>query len=515
MATDRRKFTCLFAVDRCPQNQLGLYFSKPLLFKGWGRFDAGASPITFFVFLSMDRFAPSSEASAASSRQPSGQKNDLGRRTMRTLSNRWAVLFLFGAIALIVARAPGLLVHPRIWAEEGIYLTFALHHSAFQTLVHLHPDSGYYLLAANAPALLSAFVSKTFGLEYAPFVTTYSSLCLQILPLAILIFGKSHLFRNRAAIAAGCLLILLAPTTSGELWLNTINSMSWFGLAALVVLFEDTTAWSRRKTIAMRALFVIFGFCGPYAVIMFPLFVFSWFVYKEREKLMQAGILAAFTVVQFGIFLLVRQSGGATSRLGSLTLDSAIVNVFYFHIAGALGGERGAIAIFKKLGLIDALQKSIAVPRDGPVVLAACLCALLTGLIFWALWDKRLRSQSTLLIGMFLFFAAFTAGASAYGVPLNRYAFFPGLSFLLVFLDAGLNHKYLAARIICSLMLVCAVWSGIRQYRDFWTAYAAGAPEWADEVQKWKMNNRYQLRVWPPFFPPVVAWDERGHTNDK
>ena len=425
------------------------------------------------------------------------------------------LLLLLGVIILIILKAPWLLTHPRVWAEEGIYLTFALHHSAWQTLLHLHPDSGYYLLTANLPAIGSAFVAKKIGLEYVPFVTEYFSLCLQILPFGILIFGKSHLFRNRAMIAAGCLIILLAPTTSGELWFNTINSMSWIGLAALIVLFEDTSGWSKRRKNFFRSLLALFGFCGPYAAIMFPLFAFSYFVYRERERVVQTAILAGCSLLQFGIFVLVRHSGGAASRLETLTLDSAIVNVFYFHVAGALGGERGAIAIFQKLGLADALQKSIAVPRGGPVVLAAYFSGLVTALVLYGLWDRKLRSQSALLIGTFLFFATFIASAAAFGVPLNRYAFFPGLAFLLVVLNAAWNHRYLAARALCSVLLLCALWSGIRDYRRFWITYGAGAPVWSDEVQKWRLDNRYQLRVWPSFFPPVVAWDSKAQSKGK
>jgi hypothetical protein len=436
------------------------------------------------------------------------------RHLRRAVANYYPnLILLLGVIILIILRAPWLLIHPRVWAEEGIYLTYALHHSALQTLLHLHPDSGYYLLSANLSALWSALVAKKIGLEYAPLVTEYFSLCLQILPFGILIFGKSHLFRNRAVIAAGCLIILLAPTTSGELWLNTINSMSWIGLAVLIILFEDTTGWSQRRRNVFRLLLVLFGFCGPYAAIMFPLFAFSYFVYRERERVVQTAILAGCSLLQFGIFVSVRHAGGAASRLGTLTLDSAVVNVFYFHVAGAIGGERGAIAIFQHLGLADALQKSIAVPRGGPVVLAAYFCGLVAALILYGLWSRKLRSQSALLIGTFLFFAAFTASAAAFGVPLNRYAFFPGLAFLLVVLDGAWNHRYLAARALCSILLVCALWSGIRDYRGFWISYGTGAPVWSDEVQKWRLDNRYELRVWPSFFPRVVAWESRAHSK--
>jgi hypothetical protein len=191
------------------------------------------------------------------------------------------------------------------------------------------------------------------------------------------------------------------------------------------------------------------------------------------------------------------------------------VNIFYFHVVGAFGGERGAIAVFQHLGLVDALQKSIAVPRAGPVVLAAYFSGMVTAMVLYGLWDRKFRSQSTLLIGMFVFFAAFTASAAAFGIPLHRYAFFPGLSFLLIFLNAAWNHRYIAARGLCWVMIVWALWSGTRDSRDFWIFYGAGAPRWSDEAQKWRLDNRYQLQVWPSFFPRVIAWDSKAHSNGK
>ena len=424
-------------------------------------------------------------------------------------------MLLLGTIALILVRAPSLLLHPRIWAEEGVYLTFALNHSFLQTIFHLHPASGYYVFSADLSAALSALVVKTAGLEYAPFVSTYFSLCLQIVPFAILIFGKSHLFRTRAMIAAGCLIILFAPTTSGEIWLNAINSISWTGLIAFIVLFEDTTNWSRKKRAAFRLLLILCGISGPYAAVTFPLFAFSYFVYREKERLVQALLLFSCTLLQLGIFEIVRLGGGAASRLQSFSLDSALVNILYFHVARALAGESGATVVLSHLGMADSIQKSIATPRGGPVILAGYFSALVILLILSCLWDKKLRSQKTLLIGTFLLFSAFTASAAAFGVPSNRYAFLPGLSLLLLLACNACENRHKVVRVICGVLLIYALGTGARDYKQFWRMYGAGCPAWPDEVQKWRADHSYTLRVWPAFFPPLVRWDPNPHSKSR
>jgi hypothetical protein len=124
--------------------------------------------------------------------------------------------------------------------------------------------------------------------------------------------------------------------------------------------------------------------------------------------------------------------------------------------------------------------------------------------VLLSLWDKRLLSQNTLLIGTFLLFTVVTAIASARGIPHNRYAFLPGLCFLLLVWWNAREHRYNVVRIVCWAMLVVALWSGARDYQRFWLSYRAVCPAWRDEVRKWRVDHTYQPRVWPPIFPSIV-----------
>lgn len=443
--------------------------------------------------------------------QSNGHSTVHFKQTFHKVYPKLGLLLL--VLFLIALRAPFLLTQPRVWAEEGVYLNFALHHSVLQTLLHLHLDSGYYVFSADFPAVVEAWVSKKFGLEFAPFVTTYFSLCLQVLPLALLIYGRSRLFRDWQDKFAGCLLILLAPTTSGEIWLNTINSISWAGLTALVILFEDTSGNPGRSRSWLRVVLLFCGISGPYAAITFPLFFFAYWVYREREKLSQAFTLLGCYLLQLSVFIHVRHAGGAASRLSSFSIDSAIVNIFYFHVTNAIGGERGANAIFDHFGLTDSLQKSIAVPRGGPVLLGASFCALVLLLVLIYLWDKRLQSPKTLLIGTFLLFTSVTAFASARGIPHNRYAFLPGLSFLLLVWCNARENRYNLVRAICYVMLACALWSGARDYQKFWLEYRSFCSPWAEEVRRWRIDHTYQLHVWPEGFRAFVEWNPTARST--
>jgi len=51
---------------------------------------------------------------------------------------RFRIVLILGGILLIIAREPALLLHPRLWAEEGsIFYQFALHHSIFEIFTNM------------------------------------------------------------------------------------------------------------------------------------------------------------------------------------------------------------------------------------------------------------------------------------------------------------------------------------------------------------------------------------------
>jgi hypothetical protein len=66
----------------------------------------------------------------------------------------------------------------------------------------------------------------------------------------------------------------------------------WTGLAAFIILFEDMSGWSNRHKWLFRWLVLFCGLSGPYAAVLAPIFALSYFVYREPERLVRAGILA-------------------------------------------------------------------------------------------------------------------------------------------------------------------------------------------------------------------------------
>lgn len=174
-------------------------------------------------------------------------------------------------IVLIAVRSPGLLIHPRIWAEEVQYLNYTLTHGIVDGLLYSKPSIGYYLLTANIPAVIGCIHIQSVWSEYAPVVTTYFSYGVQLIPFLILLYEKSHFFRTRLLVIAACLLMLFAPTASGEVWLNTLHTKTWTGLAAFILLFADMSNWSKKRAWFYRIVTLFLGASGPYAAILCPI----------------------------------------------------------------------------------------------------------------------------------------------------------------------------------------------------------------------------------------------------
>jgi hypothetical protein len=249
------------------------------------------------------------------------QKSLAGIRRLRVfVAIHYRPIVLSFVLVLIVLKGPMLLVHTRLWAEESFYLTYALKHNVLNGLLWSRESIGYYMLTANAPAVIAALVGKKISLEYAPLVTTYFSLAIQVMPFAILVYGKSHLFRNRFLMTMGCVLMLVPATNFGEIWFNTINAKNWTGLAAFIILFEDMSDWSKRKTWFFRWVVLFCGLSGPYAAVLAPIFALSYFVYRERERLIQAGILAACCLIDLALLIFEVHARGRSTQNRSIYL---------------------------------------------------------------------------------------------------------------------------------------------------------------------------------------------------
>ena len=307
------------------------------------------------------------------------------------------VLLFAGVLLLMWVRAPSWILHPHFWAEEGTtWFQYASTHSLVQDLFYIYPQSGYFNLVANLGGVLSSSTARFLNLEYAPLSTVLAAFLIQALAIAIILFGKSRLFNSTPRAVTGCLIVLFASTSVSEVWLNSINSMSYLGLIALLLLFENISEWPTWLKWTVRVILVLCGLSAVYSIVLLPLFLFSFFRYKERERKVQCFILAGCLLIQISCVIFSKFAGGGLPARGTdVAADMSAINVFSWEIPlPALGGT-GLPLLLGTLHLTSAwlTAGSFPHPSDPSIQMAGLLSFVLIAGILWLLighrWDEN------------------------------------------------------------------------------------------------------------------------------
>ena len=331
---------------------------------------------------------------------------------------------------------------------------------------------------------------------------------MQLLCFVLILWGRSRLTDAWWKRILACCIVLFSPVAVGEIWLNTINSMTYLGLIAFLLLFQDPDGWSARKRWTVRGVLVVCGLTGVYSAVLFPLFLMAFVLYRTREQLYQAGVLGLCFAVQVGSMLMVHTSKGLEqSRFSQVTLDSALVNVFYDHVAIPCLGTRGAQLLFHWFGMDGALAAASAVPRGPGLVLAGWFSFLVLVLVF-ALVCRPPTRVKVLLLFCFVLYSVLTSVASLNSLPYSRYAYLPGTIMLLLVLVAIATAPARWIRIACAAVLAISLWYGIVVFRQdpTLTSDGWGAPSWSHEVAAWRRNPDHLLRVWPSWWAATIRY---------
>lgn len=403
------------------------------------------------------------------------------------------ILFLV-FIALTVFRAPNLLVAPRFWAEEGVVCyRFAYSHGFIEMLGFLNPRCGYMSFTSNFAAAVAAHITQP---EYAPFVTTYISFIAQSIPFLIILFGKSRVYKGIGKKIFACLIILFAPSTTGEVWLNSINLMIYFGLITVLILLENLEDVSRMRRWAYRLLLAIGGMSGPYTLIMQPIFMFQAFIERKKERYIQLAIVTSTLIIQgsmtfYTFFFTEAFNLKRGTNLGLHTIG----DVSLHHIGVPFLGPELADKLSASLGSI------------GPYIFLILFLAALPMILFWRTKDGfNVRDSRVILMLALLILAIVVPLTSLNGDAGDRYGVLSGWVILLIILDSIhlRQDPYIVVPDLVScaltLILLTSLTIGLFNYRNSKCFdYDGRYPNnWKAGVEKWRQDPSYKIQICPP-----------------
>lgn len=205
---------------------------------------------------------------------------------------RELLLYLLGALLVLFARAPRLLLEGRIVAEEGTtYLLYAWNSTPLRAF--LAPHQGYFSLMDNGVAFIAA---RLLPLSAVALLFAWSAALVQLL-LLYLVVQCEWLRTPRERWTA--LLALLLVTPSYEIWLNVENSQSLLPICAAVILISSLDRLYPVKIFTL----VLAGFTGPTTIPLTPLFWLRAWKQRSRRALGQAiAVTLPFCIESYLIF---------------------------------------------------------------------------------------------------------------------------------------------------------------------------------------------------------------------
>gem|GEM_PF-796703 len=414
------------------------------------------------------------------------------------MSKSSARLLLLLASALVTAfRAPGLLLAPRFWAEEGaVYFSYAFRRPWYEVLLASH--LGYYALYPNLASLAAA---RTVELAYAPLVTTLLALAAQLIPLAFILWSRSDLWLGPVRKVIG-ILIVIFTLSSGEIWLNTINSQFFFSLTTFLILLEPVEGISRRRQWLTRTLLVISGLTGPGSCFLSPLFLFKAWRTREREAGTQAGILATTTLIQLSVFLTtLNRQAVVSSRFEPVNLPSLITIVWTKSLILPLFGPATAEAF-------AAIMANLRSQNMHDFSIVSLVLVLVTAVLFHHLSRTLDSTRRILTVGSY---GILTVGSTILAIGPKflllsnwfdqRYYYVPSiilLSLILSNIRFTRNIFNPAGSLLYAGLFFVALSFGISYYRPTVQVWLDESwPRWGREVAVWQANPQYQLKIWP------------------
>ncbi|MCW6508569.1 hypothetical protein [Lichenifustis flavocetrariae] len=401
-------------------------------------------------------------------------------------SRRWMLMTaLF--IILSFTKMPEVMLHGRLWAEEGsVFMPDMASKSFLQALTYNYRGSVQLINAIACWFAIRSYV------DLMPYVTTYAAFI-----VSGVLFMQLAYWAMGVANAPGFALFFLAGwfflPESYEVWLTSTNIQWLCSLSVLMVLLLNEDIVRRRFGIAC-AWTLLCGLTGVPSCMLAPGFIAKGILSRSVVFASLGGLLALSTCVQL-LAILTTEFSNRSYDLHSLAIVQSI-------IAGT---------IFQPI--VGVKATSLVTTWVGMHYFSILICLLFSTLILFA-WrqhvESRLRSQIFYVVGLWVLVTALNVVGSIPGAsvletaPLvgSRYFFF-GASCLVISLLLLSTSNHVAIRAFSTLLLVIIAANGVGQrLLSSWPQRFLTGPSWAEQVHQCSSVRACVVEIWPATIPP-------------
>ena len=395
------------------------------------------------------------------------------------------IIFSFFIIFfLIFYRSPHILIEGRFLAEEGnFFFRNSFLYGPVYGLFQVIPAGGYFELWTNIASVFATFVS----LEYAPLVTVYFSLIVLFCIFVAILNFESELFITDYQKYFACLVILLSPPMTPEVWLTSLHSKSYFAILIFILLFQkDGPICILKKKYSFFLLFIS-GLSSIYACVLWPIFLLKYLFFKNKKNFYNFVSIFFASCIQFVIIFYFNYINIAKSNRFALEYDK-IISFCYNILAKSFFGKEGTYYIITELNLFTS-----------PVLVKLLIFIFISSFFFLAI---KIKDKIFILIILsFIWQSIFVIIGSMYSNFVGgRYGVVPGVFLIFLIFRIYQLQKNIFLKIFFSFFLASSLIAGFYEYKYKTNLpkllYCLNCPSWKEEVAKWKNDQNYHLRIW-------------------
>lgn len=415
------------------------------------------------------------------------------------------ILILLSAILVSVYPQPKLFSQPRFFAEEGTsYFSYAFNHSWIENICH--PQYGYFTLYNS----LVTSLATVLPLELSPFVTTY--LAFMVLILASCVVIRSDIPGLNSNLKRFIVTISIHQLLYATAWLNTIGVQYVLCVIAYLILLQNNI-YNHSFSVTIRCFILILcGLTGVTSCFLAPAYIYKAIILKSKQLAIYSCILICCLSFQICIFFTALISNDASLNNRFLHHDIiTLIGIFFKYITYQFFVPLLGLGVLDSR-LISYAEQYIASKFTFIAIVGYEAMPVLIGLvIFMFILLLTIKTIRTLEVKLFaMCFTIISILSTVLSINMSggpRYTYIPSIMLIVFFVSTLSNSaintylRYIAIMLISSSILVNMIERPILingfAYNDKW-------PNWINEVQMWRKNDNYILKIWPPPWQMVL-----------
>jgi len=394
------------------------------------------------------------------------------------------ITFFLILCLIIFYRSPYILLNGRFVSEEG-YFWFknSFENGPLFGLFQIFWSTGYFNLWANIGSVLALIPP----IEYAPFATVYLSLSLKLFIIYYILNSSSSLLVNIYYKIITSFIIIISPPIVPEIWLNTLNSQSFFGILTILIFFQNN---KDQKIIHKTSPYVLFigGMSALYTCILSPFFFVKYLLTKNKTDFKNFIFISFATLIQFAIVFYTKVNNMIFDVRFQPSLEKLINYCYNVVVKSILGRETSQY-------LIGNLYKF-----NTYILLIVFLSFIFLTIYLFIFLTKKEKDNTLIFLLLFFVTESLLVFIGSWGGEVQgRYAVVPGIILLFIFVRLSQYNQKLIKIISMSAIFFSLV-AGSYEFKhnnkhpEFLDCI--NCPIWKEEISKWKKNSEYEIQIW-------------------